>query len=99
MAHNLTYTVSPDNLVRDETGVPDDMMVHTEAANDIHNQWVAEGKITGTSQTEPDENDVYEQTITFLDSATCDAYLAAMEAIGEAEKSGASRTNQRREDV
>tara|TARA_B100000768_G_scaffold181652_1_gene205570 strand:+ start:1315 stop:1617 length:303 start_codon:yes stop_codon:yes gene_type:complete len=100
MAHKYTFKVSPNALVRDESGVADEDQNLTPEAIAIHDQFVSEGKVTGQAQSEEKEEDgSYVQSITFLDSATCDEYLAAMAGIGEVEKSGGSRSEHSREDV
>jgi|TARA_R110002074_G_scaffold197890_5_gene365356 hypothetical protein len=99
MAHKYTFTVTPTDLVRDESGVADPMKVITDEATTLHDQFVAEGKITTNTSGDEDENGAYVQSIIFTDSATCDEYLAAMAGIGEVEKSGNSRSNHSREDV
>jgi hypothetical protein len=100
MAHKYTFKVTPSAIVRDETGVADEELVITAEATAIHDRFVTEGKVTGGSQSEENEEDgSYLQSIIFTDSATCDQYLTEMAGIGEVEKSGGSRSEHTREDV
>ncbi len=99
MAHNLTTTITPD-LIADahDAGTVSEDAIISDAASVIHGRFEAEGKIT--NMTESDNGDgTYQLIVTFLDSATCDAYLAEMASINEFETSGASRSNQTRADV
>ncbi len=100
MAHKMTIKVSPELLERNADGVEDPMMVLTNEAMAINDTFVAEGKMTEVTESDPDINDgSYILTTIFVDSAACDEYLAAMAAIGEHEKSGSSRSEFSREDI
>jgi len=99
MAHNLTTTVNPELIAdaHDEGTVNPDAII-SNAAIVIHERFVTEGKILDLTETD-NGNGTYQSVIKFVDSATCDAYLAEMASINEFETSGASRSNQTRADV
>ena len=88
MAHLLKHKVTVDLVDRTSGKIGNEDVVSAEAIA-IHEAYVASGKIT---------IDVSE-SITFVDSAACDAYLAEMAAINEFETSGSSRSEQTRADV
>lgn len=97
--HKLTVTITPELIAEahDNGTVAEDAII-SSAASVIHGQYVDEGKIT--DMTESDNGDgTYQLEVTFVDSATCDTYLAEMQTINEFETSGASRSNQTRADV
>lgn len=99
MAHVLTTTVNPE-LIADahDNGTVSPDAIISNAAIVIHERFEAEGKVLDV--TESDNGDgTYQSVIKFVDSAACDAYLAEMAEINEFETSGASRSNQTREDV
>lgn len=99
MAHNLTTTITPDLLAEShDAGTVAEDAVISEAATVIHDRFEAEGKITNMTESD-NGNGTYQLIVTFIDSATCDAYLAEMASINEFETSGASRSNQTRADV
>ena len=103
MAHTLTHKVSTELVDRSSGKIGDDNIISPETQA-IHEAYVAESKITSVDisdmvNAEDGEPDTFTQTITFADSATCDAYLAEMAAIDEVSTSGASRSEQVRADV
>jgi hypothetical protein len=98
MAHKMTVKVSPA-LLDSATGLGEDKVLSEEAAA-IHEQFVAEGKITSQQQSnENTEDGSYTLTTIFVDSATADEFLAAMANINEYDKSGSSRSEHTREDI
>lgn len=94
MAHRLTYTTTPP-LEEDA------VVTHiSSSGRAIYDAFVADGRITSKSSTEPDEETgVWSTSLTFVDSTACDAYFADMEAINEANTSGVYRSNMVREDI
>ena len=97
MPHILSYTTDPSlatgpDIAENETVSP--------AAKAIFDAYFADGRITGITESEPDANTgTYDSEITFIDEATCDAYLSEMEAIDEFSKSGGARSNGARRNV
>lgn len=97
MPHILSYTTDPSlatgpDIAENETVSSD--------AKTIFDAYFADGRITGITESEPDANTgTYDSEITFIDEATCDAYLAEMEAIDEFSKSGGARSNGARRNV
>ena len=98
MAHLLKHKITVDLLDRSSGKIRDEDIVSAEAIA-IHEAYVASGKITiDVTENEAGEGS-YWQSITFVDSAACDSYLAEMAAINEFETSGSSRSEQTRADV
>jgi hypothetical protein len=99
MAHVLTTTVNPELIAdaHDAGTVADDAIISDEAIA-IHERFTAEGKIVDVTETDNGDG-TYQSVIKFVDSAACDAYLAEMAEINEFETSGASRSNQTRQDI
>lgn len=96
MPHILSYTTDPSlatgsDIAENETVSP--------AAKAIFDAYFADGRITGITESDPHADGSYDSEITFVDEATCDAYLAEMEAIDEFSKSGGSRSNGARRNV
>lgn len=99
MAHILTTTVNPE-LIADahDAGTVDQDAIISNEAIVIHERFEAEGKVLDVTETDNGDG-TYQSVIKFVDSAACDQYLAEMASINEFETSGASRSNQTREDV
>lgn len=99
MAHTLTTTITPDLIAEahDAGTVAEDAIISNEAIV-IHERFVSEGKVLDITETDNGDG-TYQLVVKFLDSATCDAYLAEMATINEFETSGATRSNQTRADV
>jgi hypothetical protein len=98
MAHLLKHKVTVDLVDRTSGKIGNEDVVSAEAIA-IHEAYVASGKITIDVSESDAEEGSYWQSITFVDSAACDAYLAEMAAINEFETSGSSRSEQTRADV
>ena len=97
MPHELRFTTDPSLATHDDIPEEDDV---TPAAHAIFEAYLADGRITSSVRENEDAiANTYDSIITFVDEATCDAYLAEMEGINEFDKSGASRTNISRGDV
>jgi len=97
MPHILSYTTDPS--LANGPDIPENETV-SAAAKAIFDAYFADGRITGITESEPDANTgTFDSEITFVDEATCDAYLAEMEAIDEFSKSGGARSNGARRNV
>ena len=93
MAHRLTFTTTPPPEDDEETYI-------STGAVSITNAFIADGRLTSSSSTDPDEETgVFNTSLVFVDSATCDAYFADMAAINEATTTGSYRSDMVREDI
>ena len=97
MPHELRFSTDPSLATHSD--IPEEDAV-SPAAHAIFEAYLADGRITESVRTNEDAiAGTYDSVITFVDGATCDAYLLEMEGINEFDKSGASRTNLSRGDV
>lgn len=93
MAHRMTFTTTPPP--------EDDVVTYISSGGAaITDAFIADGRLTSTSSTDPDEETgVFNTSLIFVDSAACDAYLADMAAISESTTTGSYRSDRVREDI